>query len=502
MNSDLLFELINSLNRNEKGYVKKYAQQHVVGENNNYIILFNLIDKQKSYDEKTIKQHIKTKLKDDKFYKNFAVVKNYLYNFLLKALTAYHSQNSYNAKAATSLHTIQILIDKAQYKQASKLIEKTLKFARKSENFTLLLEVLKLKVIYLEAILENEKINATYEEIFNTETILFNLNKYRQLHHLMYSLAMRLGTEELKNVIKEAKVLLKNKLLQTEEAALCNEAKIRYNEIHLLYNYMIDDTEAGYKNSTRTYELSCATPYYKEEKQENYVSNINNLLIFCNATERYEQVAELLQELRGMITKDPTSKLNIRIFATYGIQETNLYISTQKFELIKNEIDNLTHGLTLFEKQLLHVQQYIIFMNISICYFAVGNYRECIKWVNKILNGPIPETRHDVVSFAHVLSALTHYELGHYDLLDYLAGAATRYFDKSTENTNRYNQVIALLKELSICTSHIERKHKLQEFAKKHKKSNDPLHSVYSSFDVLAWVNGKVNGANYADALN
>lgn len=500
--ADQLFDLISSLNRNEKGYVKKHAQQHVVGKHNNYIVLFDLIEGQEEYDEAAIKQHVQKVLKDEKFHKNFAVVKNYLYNYLLRTLTNYHAQNSYNAKASTSLHTIQILLDKAQHRQAGKLIAKTIKFATRSENYTLLLEVLKLKVVHLEATMENELIDATYAEIFETEEVLTNLNRYRYLHHQMYTIAMRLGTESLDDLVKETKAFLKQRLLRNEDAALCNEARIRFHEIHLLACFITDDHEAGYAHSSRSYEISRNTPYYKEEKRENYVSNMNNLLMFCNATDRLNRVDELLAELKGMITKDPNSKLNIKIFAAYGIQETNLFIITKEFERIQDEIDDLNMGLELFDEQLLIVQRYIIIMNISICYFAIGDFRTSLAWINRILNGPMPESRHDIVSFAHVLSAITHYELGNHDLLDYLSASAKRFFKKLSENTMLHEQVLDLLKELSVCTTHLDRHQLLKEFSALHSKAPDAIHSVYSSFDVLAWVRAKEKGTEYAHALN
>ncbi len=46
-----LFTLINSLNRTEKGYFKKFASQHGKGEKNNYVQLFEAMDKQEAYNE-------------------------------------------------------------------------------------------------------------------------------------------------------------------------------------------------------------------------------------------------------------------------------------------------------------------------------------------------------------------------------------------------------------------------------------------------------------------
>ncbi len=53
--SNDLFRLIKSLNKNEKGYFKKFVQLHSLGKNADYLLLFDEIDKQPDeYDEAKI----------------------------------------------------------------------------------------------------------------------------------------------------------------------------------------------------------------------------------------------------------------------------------------------------------------------------------------------------------------------------------------------------------------------------------------------------------------
>lgn len=75
MSSSNLHQLIKSLSAPEKGYVKKQATVHVIGEQNKYIRIFEAIEKQKEYDEKAILK----KFKDDPILNNFSVAKNYLF---------------------------------------------------------------------------------------------------------------------------------------------------------------------------------------------------------------------------------------------------------------------------------------------------------------------------------------------------------------------------------------------------------------------------------------
>ena len=48
---DHLFELIKALSKSEKGYFKKVNAFHVKGDQNNYMLVFDTIDKMQVYSE-------------------------------------------------------------------------------------------------------------------------------------------------------------------------------------------------------------------------------------------------------------------------------------------------------------------------------------------------------------------------------------------------------------------------------------------------------------------
>ena len=49
--SDSLHRLIKSLTKPEKRYFKVFSSRHVIGDQNNYLVLFDAIDRQGEYDE-------------------------------------------------------------------------------------------------------------------------------------------------------------------------------------------------------------------------------------------------------------------------------------------------------------------------------------------------------------------------------------------------------------------------------------------------------------------
>ena len=85
--SDELYKLIKSLSSSEKRFFKIYASRHVIGKENNYVLLFDAIALQKSYSEKAIK----VKFSGEPFMKRFAAVKNYLHLLIIKSMRNFHS---------------------------------------------------------------------------------------------------------------------------------------------------------------------------------------------------------------------------------------------------------------------------------------------------------------------------------------------------------------------------------------------------------------------------
>lgn len=84
-----LFKLIKSLSKNEKRYFKVFARKNDDGETKsqfNYVMLFDAIDGQKNFDDEKLKVMVKSKLQIT----HLPVLKNQLFELILKSLTEYH----------------------------------------------------------------------------------------------------------------------------------------------------------------------------------------------------------------------------------------------------------------------------------------------------------------------------------------------------------------------------------------------------------------------------
>ncbi|MCO6500377.1 MAG: hypothetical protein J5I47_08390 [Vicingus serpentipes] len=126
------------MNRSEKGYFKKYSALHTIGEKNNYINLFEAIDKQKEYNEDKLLE----KFHNEKFITQFPVAKNYLTSMVLKSLRAFYSGKSIETKLDEKLLEIDILYKKGLLEFCKNELKKTKRLAKGYEKHTHYLRIL------------------------------------------------------------------------------------------------------------------------------------------------------------------------------------------------------------------------------------------------------------------------------------------------------------------------------------------------------------------------
>lgn len=497
---DDLFDLINTMSKSEKRYFKVVANQYSVGRENKYVVLFDHISKQKEYDEASVKKS----LKDEMLRKNFAVEKNYLYNYLLKTITSFHGNKNLNAKASSSLYTIRLLTSKLLFHQSRKLINKTLKFVEKSENHTLHIELLKLKIDVLEEFPdEQEAKNQTYLEIFSVHKIQENVFQYRYYNDLMYDLMYRTFSEseenEIKKTTKEIAKILDHELFSSEEKGLCNEAKIKFNETFAMYYYLKQDFSSAFKFSQRSLEIVNDTPYFKEEKQSDYSSVLNNNIVFAGILKKFDIAIERNKLLKDLMTNEVANRNNVDIFSSTALIDTNFFIQSGEPGKIHDEIDSINYNLKLFGSKVLIPKLYALYFNLMLLYFLNGEFSQAVNWVNKIIHDKEPDTHTHILAYSHLFNLLIHFELKNYDYLeDHLMKSTYKYLSNKEQLTEVIIVLNTLLNELIISTKKTQKSKALTLCLEQlnAKKCADELEAG-RCYEVKLWVESKLNKEDF-----
>ncbi|MGV6862373.1 MAG: hypothetical protein ACWA41_11415, partial [Putridiphycobacter sp.] len=127
--SNELFDLISSLSKSEKRFFK--LNSSLQSGEKNYLKLFDYIEKHSTYDEAALKKHFQY----EKFIKHLPSEKNHLYKLILKSLRAYYADHSIKSQLKQEIKNVEILYQKALYKECNKFLKRAKKVAIEYEKF-------------------------------------------------------------------------------------------------------------------------------------------------------------------------------------------------------------------------------------------------------------------------------------------------------------------------------------------------------------------------------
>ena len=179
--NDALFRLIQGMNKSEK----KYFKENVHGNNLIYIKLFDALNDLDNYEESVFLK----KNQQKEFVKNFPYNKNYLFEQLLKSLSAFKSKKDIQDISYEKLQYLKILLEKGLIELVEKNLKKLKQYCYEYEIYERLEEVLLFEYHYLEKrFLSKDKILDEIHMLFKMKENGFELNK-------MYSKILKIATE-------------------------------------------------------------------------------------------------------------------------------------------------------------------------------------------------------------------------------------------------------------------------------------------------------------------
>ena len=141
---------------------------------------------------------------------------------------------------------------------------------------------------------------------------------------------------------------------------------------------------------------------------------------------------------------------------------------------------------------------------IACIYFGATDYTEALNYLNKIINNTIVDVRNDVSCFARILNLIVHFELGNYELLEYVVISTYRFLYKKNrlykletsviDFTRKKNPKIKSDKELIIAFR--EFKSTIEEIFK------DPFEQkALEFFDFISWLESKIANKPFAEII-
>ena len=494
---DNLFELIQSLSINEKRYFKLFASRHTIGEKNNYLVVFEAIERQKKYDEKVTAVELLKKHRIG----NFRFYKHYLYKLILKSLSAFHSENAVEAQLQEQLHYISILSDKKLFSQAEKLIKKSKLLALTNERHIYLLELMRheLNLVSFQSYQgkTEKEIEHIFNDFFKTVDIVANLFEYRQVHSRVFMNLYKNARMSDGEKVKSLQHLMQTPLLRDKRKAFSKSALARFYRCKSAYYFLMCDYEKVAENTIEEIAMLESDPVFLNNNFSQYFSAYCNLFVSKNYLEQFDAIPAVLKKL-GEITLKQKQLFMISFNLELGFYN-NVGQFKKSIELSQKKSKELERNLSRNKEW--EMEFYLL---IACSYFGIGNYKLSNTYLNKILNDNEEKLNKDRYCLALIISLINQYEMGKGQLLEYLTRSAYRFL---SQHTNLYKFERVMLEFVGSSLQEVVGERDLRADFKKVKTKLEEIikdkfeKKAFLRFDFISWLDSKIERRPFADVI-
>lgn len=402
--TDPLFQLIKMLTPAEKIRIKQFAGLYKGDQN--HIQLYDLLSEMEFYDEAHIRKHFKGK----KMLNNLSRVKNYLFQFILKALSAFYTES--NADLSDLIRQINILLAKNSFDKGLELISKAKKIAAKRERFHEWLQLLNIErklTLTLPKIKDfDERLDHLKSEIRKVTERLNNLQEYENLENDLLKKARRkyqIRGEKDKTSINN---LARHPLMQNSTQALSSKAKIKFFKNISAMAWMNQDIDKTIESCQKIIEICETSPEILPEVYEVFFAELlqlTSLYLIRNNQKMSLLYLNKMEDFSHQFKKERTKYFDQLIIAklTYALGTADFDIGNKAVEQVRRELKDYINYLK--DESLL----FIYFLIVK--FFLLQNdLSNAFKWVQKILQMNNTYVRIDLHIFARVMHLIILFE--------------------------------------------------------------------------------------------
>lgn len=500
--TDALFQLLKSLEKSEKRNFKLFVKRNSATEDLKTIQLFDALDKMTEYDEKVLLKKAKgiTKLQ-------LSNIKAHLYKQILSSLRLIREESNIDIQLHEQLDHARILFNKGLYLQALKVLEKLKETARSYQQLTYLQQALffekKIETLYITRSMQN-RADQLSQESDKVNGELSVVNELSNLALQLYSWYIQNGIARNEKDIREVKTIF-DRHIPRNGAGLNNfYEKLYYTQSICWYAFIKKDFLQYYRYSQKWVNLFEDYPGMLQTETAIYIKGMHNLMSACFDLVNHKKLAETIKKFeRFTKSRLVEQNDNNRILAYQ-------YLYTAKINLYFLQ-GTFTKGLLMvpfLEKMLKEYGLYldthrvmVFYYKIACLYFGSGNNEKAVDYLNRIIHQK-GDLRTDLQCYARLLHLIAHYELGNFELLEYLIKSVYRYMSRMENLSKVEEEMFAFLRRSFHVGAHALKPEFQKLLTKLKKYEGNPLESrAFVYLDVISWLESKISGVNVQDVI-
>ncbi len=501
--SDILFQLVKSLEKAEKRHFKLYITRSSAKEDLKVVQLFDALDKLHDYDEKQLLKKLATIEKPQ-----LANLKAHLYKQILSSLRLLKTTDNIDLQLNEQLDHARILYNKGLKLQSLKILDRAKEVARHHNKFSFLHQVISLqkKIETLHITRSTlEKTSILAEEALEVSATIERVAKLSNLALLLYGWYVKNGHARNEEDEVDVKQFFKENIEGTASNHPGFYEKLYLFQSYVWYAFIRQDFLMYYRYSQKWIDLFNQNEMMKSVEIGHYIKGMHNLLNAHFDLRNYKQFAIALQQFEAFSETPMANQhdnFRIHTFIYINSAKINQHLMHGTFSeglaIIKNTEEKLEEYTLFVDRHRILVFNY----KFATLYFGHGDYATCIDYLQKIINDQVG-LRNDLQCYARLMHLIAHYELGNYEIIEYLIKSVYRFMSKMQNLTVIEEEMFKFLRR-SFHIPHRRLKLEFESFLqtiKKYEKSRFETRA-FAYLDIISWVESKVYGKSMSAVIN
>ncbi|NNE29537.1 MAG: hypothetical protein HKN16_07865 [Saprospiraceae bacterium] len=493
---DQLFSLIKSLSKAEKRNFKLYANRTGAQKDQKFIRLFDVVDKMSTYDEEQVRIKMGRLTKG-----KLSNLKRHLYRQILISLRLIYKDKDNSIEIREQIDFAWILYSKGLYLQALKLLDRIRGQALENNHDLLYLEILEFQKMIEERHITRSrqvkgKVEALMLEAAKYSNITQNRCRLSNLKIQMHGYYIQHGHIQKEEDVKFLDYYLKSSLQDIKTENLSFFEKVYLHQAYVWYYYILLDFKKCLRHARDWVRIFDKHLHMITLDKDLYMRGLHYTLTSAFHIKDKETFLEYLKEFEEFYSEQkksfsPVSKALAFVYLNTARINKHYYFGTFEGGLklvpkLLSEMRGLEHSLD--------VHRIMVFnYKIAYLYFGSGKPEETLDYLNQIIQLKAGHLRADIQSYSRILSILAHYQLGHYDLIPYLADQTMSFIKKIGGSHETQTLTVKFFKSL-VNIPPTERKKAFEKFKKTllklEKNRLEKRSFVY--LDILTWVESQL----------
>ena len=500
--TDILFQLICSLEKSEKRHFKLYIKRSSGNEDLKIVQLFDALDKMQDYDEKLL-------LKKLPFTKSqLSNLKTHLYKQLLASLRLLKTTENTDLQLSEHMDNARLLYNKGLKHQALKILERAKEIAKANNKLNFLAQLISLEKKIETLHITRTSLEKTEQLTREAREISDHIDRVTRLSNLallLYRWYVENGHARNEADEKRLRDFFRQNTLPDTSHLDDFYEKLYLYQSYSWFAFIRQDFLMYYRYAQKWIDLFDQEPLMITVETGHYVKGMHNMLNALFDLRHFSKFEVILKKFEAYYnTPEGQHHDNFRIHTWVYIHlaKINWHLMTGTFKEGLDLVPEISQKLIEYATYIDHHRTLVFNYKIATLYFGSGDYSRSIDFLQSIINDHI-DLRYDLQCYARLVHLLAHYELGNYELMESLTKSVYRFMAKMKNLTVVEEEMFKFLRK-SFQISRREIKSELEKLLSKikHLEYNHIETRSFAYLDIISWLESKLQDKTMSEIIH